>query len=103
MKRGARDMYTIPEIKYKIEPIAREYGVKKVFLFGSYAKNSANEESDIDLMIEKGLPLSLLKLSGMRQRFQETLALPVDLITTAGIEPEFYKQIEGTEVLLYEE
>lgn len=72
-------------------------------MFGSYAKGNANENSDVDLLVEKGKPMSLLKLSGMRQNVQEALNLPVDLVTTSGIEEEFYKEITGTEILLYEE
>ena len=94
------DIFTI---KSAIEPIARLYGVKKMYLFGSYAKGTANEKSDIDLLIEKGTPMSLLKLSGMRQMIEEALNLSVDLVTTAGIEEEFQKEITGTKILLYEE
>ena len=47
--------------------------------------------------------MSLLKLSGMRQSVQEALDLSVDLVTTARIEDAFYKEIAGTEILLYEE
>ncbi len=63
----------------------------------------AGEESDIDLLVEKGKPMSLLKLSGMRQMVQEALNLSIDLVTTAGIEDDFRKEIAGTEILLYEE
>ena len=94
------DIYTIKET---IKPIARSYGVKRIYLFGSYAKGSADENSDIDLLVEKGKPMSLLKLSGMRQSVQEALDLSVGLVTTTGIEDEFYKEIAGTEILLYEE
>ncbi len=96
-------MADIAEIQRLVAPIAREYGVKKVYLFGSQAKGQARPDSDIDLLIEKGGSMSLLKLSGMRQRCQEALKLPVDLITTAGIAPDFRNEISGTEVLLYEE
>lgn len=94
------DIATIQRI---ISPIARSYGVKRIYLFGSYAKGTATDESDIDLLVEKGDPMSLLKLSGMRQQVEEELELPVDLITTAGVEESFRKEIEGTEILLYEE
>lgn len=47
--------------------------------------------------------MSLLKLSGMRQRVQEELNISVDLVTTTGIEDTFKKEMEGTEILLYEE
>lgn len=96
-------MPDIATIRDVIEPIAKSYGVKRIYLFGSYAKGTATEESDIDLLVEKGTPMSLLKLSGMRQRVQEELNLSVDLVTTAGIEDVFKKEIEGTEILLYEE
>lgn len=96
-------MPDIKEIQKAVAPIACSYGVKRLYLFGSYAKGTANEESDIDLMVEKGKPMSLLKLSGMRQMVQEVLKIPVDLITTAGVGEDFRKEIAGTEILLYEE
>lgn len=96
-------MTDISAIRKAVEPIARSYGVKKLYLFGSYAKGTADENSDIDLLLEKGRPMSLLKLSGMRQMVQEALNLSVDLITTVGIEEEFRKEIAGSEILLYEE
>ncbi len=96
-------MRDIHEIQKIVVPIAHSYGVKRLYLFGSYAKGTANEESDVDLLVEKGKPMSLLKLSGMRQMVQEALDLSVDLVTTAGIGDEFRKEIAGTEILLYEE
>ncbi|MBR5578334.1 MAG: nucleotidyltransferase domain-containing protein [Lachnospiraceae bacterium] len=74
-----------------------------MYLFGSYAKGNATEDSDIDLLVEKGKTMSLLKLSGMRQSVEEALEFPVDLVSTSGIEDEFYQEIAGTEILLYEE
>lgn len=47
-------MPDINEIKKIVVPIAYSYGVKRLHLFGSYAKGTASE-------------MSLLKLSGMRQ------------------------------------
>ena len=96
-------MTDISAIKKAVTPIARSYGVKRLYLFGSYAKGNANENSDVDLLVEKGKPMYLLKLSGMRQSVQDALKLSVDLITTSGIEEEFHKEIAGTEILLYEE
>lgn len=96
-------MPDIQEIQKAVAPIASSYGVKRIYLFGSYAKGTANEESDVDLLVEKGRPMSLLKLSGMRQMVQEALHLPVDLITTTGVGEDFRKEIAKTEILLYEE
>lgn len=95
-------MQTVDRIKDSVKPIAEEYGVKRVYLFGSYAKGNADEHSDVDILIEKGAPLSLIGLSGMRQSLQEVLDLPVDLITTSGVDKDFYDSIRGSEVLIYE-
>ena len=96
-------MTDINTIRTNIFPIAQKYGLRRVFLFGSFAKGTSTEESDIDLLVEKGKPLSLLMLSGLRQDSEEVLGREVDLVTTAGIAPEFREQIRGSEVLLYEE
>lgn len=50
-------IYSIDEIKKIISPIASRYGVERVFLFGSYARGEATEESDLDFRIDKGLSL----------------------------------------------
>ena len=94
---------TIEQIIQDAETVGKEYGVKRIYLFGSYAKNAATALSDIDLLIEKGTSLSLLGLSGMRIRFEDDLKVPVDLLTTDGTESEFRQEIAGTEVLLYEQ
>lgn len=96
-------MKDINQIKEVLQKIAYNYGVKKMYIFGSYAKGTANEDSDIDILVEKGRPLLLLMLSGMRQDAQEALGLPVDIVTTAGIEESFKNAIAGTEMLVYEE
>ena len=96
-------MIDISVIQKEVTPIAQFYGVKRLYLFGSYAKGTADSESDLDLLIEKGKLMSLLQLSGMRQMVQDTLNLSVDLVTTMGIEESFRDAIAGTEILLYEE
>ena len=94
-----KDMVFVKKI---LEDIASRYGVRKLYIFGSYAKGTANEDSDIDILIEKGRPLSLLALSSMRQDIQEALGISVDIVTTAGIEEAFREAIAGSEMLIYE-
>lgn len=42
-------MPDISEIQKAVVPIACFYGIKRLYLFGSYAKGTANEKSDVDL------------------------------------------------------
>lgn len=45
-------IYTIDEIKDKVNPIAKQYNLSKVYLFGSYARGEEDENSDIDIALE---------------------------------------------------
>ena len=47
-------LLTIPAVKERIAPVCKAHGVAKVYLFGSYARGEATEESDVDLHIEGG-------------------------------------------------
>ena len=49
-------VYSIDEIRKIVAPIAKQHGVDKVFLFGSYARGAAEEDSDVDVMILLDLP-----------------------------------------------
>lgn len=44
-------MLTVVEIKMKLTPIFDAYGVQSAILFGSIAKGTATERSDLDLMV----------------------------------------------------
>ena len=40
--------YTLDEIREKVVPVAKKYGVEKIWLFGSYARGDTDEKSDVD-------------------------------------------------------
>ena len=97
-----RGIYTIDEIKKIITPIAREYGIDSLYLFGSYSKGDANEKSDVDVRIDKGNIRSLFALTGFRLALEDALNLPVDLVTSDISDKEFLQLISNEEVLLYQ-
>jgi predicted nucleotidyltransferase len=93
--------YTIDDIKNKITNIARQYGIQKAYLFGSYARGEAGFESDIDICIEKGKLRTLFELSGFCRDLEEILENKVDVVTTTGLTGDFKEQIEKDMVLIY--
>ena len=95
--------YTIDEIKKKTIPIAKEYGIKQMSLFGSYARGSANDESDVDLYIDKGRLKSLIRYFMFVADLEKVLQCHVDVITTGIEDTEFLARIQSEGVLLYEE
>lgn len=93
---------SIPAIKERITPICRRYGVKKAYLFGSYARGEETEASDIDLRIEKGSIKSLFTLIGFRLDIMEVLQKDVDLLSVLPESKTFKTNLSHDEVLLYE-
>jgi predicted nucleotidyltransferase len=44
-------VYTLNELKKIIKPIAVKYDLPAVYVFGSYARNEATENSDLDFAV----------------------------------------------------
>lgn len=93
--------YSIEELKEIIAPIAEKYHISKVYLFGSFARGDYDEQSDIDLRIEKGELKGLFALCGFYTEVEEALQMKVDVLTTGSLEDTFLKKIEKDEVMLY--
>ena len=94
-------LHTIPEIQQIVSDLARQYGAQRVYLFGSYARGDMTSDSDIDLRIDKGA-IRGLAFAGLLGDLEDALGTNVDLISTAGMNAEFLKEIQRDEVLLYE-
>lgn len=76
-------MLTIEQISSAAKIIAEEYPVIKIQLFGSYADGKSNPESDVDILIEfdSVAVVTLLTLCKIKNRMEELLNVPVDVIT----------------------
>ena len=81
-------IYTIQEIQQRIVPIAKRYGLKAVFLFGSYARGDAREDSDIDLLVDTtGTNLrSLFTLGALYSDLEQVLEKKIDMIAVSSLE-----------------
>ena len=93
--------FTLEEIKHRSVPVAQKYGVKRLGLFGSYARGEATQESDVDLRIDKGT-IRGLRFAGLLGDLEDALGKHVDLISTGGMDEAFRRSIAREEVLLYE-
>jgi hypothetical protein len=62
-----------------------EYGVKRIGLFGSYAKDIPREASDIDLVVEFERPLGF-KFIELNEYLEQLLGQRVEVLTPAGIQ-----------------
>ena len=93
--------YTLDEIRDIVSRLARQYGAKRVYLFGSYARGEMTEASDIELRIDKG-EIRGFQLAGLQLDLEDSLGVPVDLVPTTSLDQHFLNSIQDEEVLLYE-
>lgn len=88
----------IEEIKKKILPILKKYGIKKSGVFGSIVRGEAREDSDIDILVEIEGRMSLLDFAGLKLELEEALGRKVDLGEYSVIKPIIKEQILSEEV-----
>lgn len=68
------------EILRQIKPTLKEkYGVTRLGVFGSVARDEATETSDIDVVIEMEKP-NLFTMVNIKEELENALNKPVDLI-----------------------
>ena len=89
------------EIKNAVYTIAPKYGIESVYLFGSYARGDADEDSDFDFRIVGGNFRSLYDLIAFRLELEDTLGREVDVVQTKNMRDSFYRVIKDEEVLVY--
>ena len=95
--------YTIDELKNIIGDIAKQYGVKKVALFGSYSTGKQTSDSDIDLLIDKGEIKGLVMFNGFINSLQDRLNKEVDILTYTSLERSLIKDSVRDGIVLYEQ
>ncbi len=78
---------TIREIKNKIIPILKKYGVTKASLFGSVVRKNNTESSDIDLLVELPETATLLELVNLKLDLEDLLQRKVDVLTFDSLHP----------------
>lgn len=81
-------VYTVDQIKEIVAPIAEKYRLPAVYLFGSYARGTATEGSDIDLLVDTtGTNLtSLFRLGALYHDLETALGKTLDLLTLNSLD-----------------
>jgi predicted nucleotidyltransferase len=73
--------------------IAERYGAHRIRVFGSVARGEADNESDIDFLVELEAGRSLLDLGGLQFELESLLGRPVDVVTERGLKPRIRERV----------
>lgn len=105
-------VYSINELRKRIAPVAARYGLPAVYIFGSYARGAATENSDVDILIDSdgSSVKSLFDLGGLYNELCESLNKEIDLVTIQSLEQQekdgagymFVERVVNEGVMVYE-
>ena len=90
---------TNDEIRIRLQQFVEKYSIKSIILFGSRADGTNKADSDVDLILEFSIPVSLIVLSELKIEMEEALNLKVDIVH-GPINSDEMLEI-GKEVVLY--
>ena len=96
------NLFTIKDIKTLIKPIAEKYKVKEIYLFGSYARGEANENSDLDFLVFGGENFKPVMIFSLAEDLREVLKKDVDVFEISEInqESDFYHTVMKERLLV---
>ncbi|MBE6142266.1 MAG: nucleotidyltransferase domain-containing protein [Erysipelotrichaceae bacterium] len=93
---------TIKQIKERMLPIIKKHNINEVYLFGSYARGEANNNSDIDIYCDVGDIKTFIDQGKFEEELEEALGKKVDVIFIGSSSDEFFKrQLDYDKIKIY--
>lgn len=81
------------------ELVAR-YGVRKLALFGSFARDTPRPDSDVDVLVDFGGPATPEAYFGVQFYLEDHLGCPVDLVTERALRPQLRPYVERDAIVI---
>ena len=74
-------------------PEIRRYGVSHLAVFGSCVRGEARPDSDVDVLVEFGTPVSIFKFLDLKEYLEGLLSCTVDLVMRGALKPQLRDRI----------
>ena len=86
-ERFTSSAFNIEKIKQLITPVAEKHKLRSVYVFGSYARNEATEESDVDILIDReGSEIhGIFAMNALYNELKAALGKDIDLVTLQSL------------------
>ena len=74
--------------------LAQRFGVAELAVFGSFARDRATDDSDLDVLVRFDGPIHWERYFGAQFYLEDLLGRPVDLVTEKDLRPEVWRYVE---------
>jgi uncharacterized protein len=83
----------IKKIRKSIPAYRKKYMIKRLGVFGSYARGEQTKKSDLDLLVEFESPLSLLEYLALERELSDLSGRKVDLVMKIALKPRIGERV----------
>ena len=104
-------IFTIEEIKRCVKPVAEKYSLRAVYVFGSYALNEADANSDVDILVDRtGSTIKgMFDMGNLYNDLCDSIGKEIDLVTTQTLAqqstqsriPQFVQNLHEERIQIY--
>jgi predicted nucleotidyltransferase len=106
-KKGGVNMdriYSVDEIRQRLEPVFASYPVYKATLFGSYARGEATELSDLDIVTDSRGEIDGVHFFAMWSDAEDSVEKRIDMIEAVELRKEssLYENFRKEGVIIYD-
>ena len=81
------------KIHQQLPLLRKKYHVKKIGIFGSFARGEQKKGSDLDILVEFKIPVGFFQFIRLENFLSQTLGKKVDLVSKKAIKPAVRKKI----------
>jgi len=78
----------IKQLANNLPELRNQYGVAGLSIFGSVARNQANADSDLDVLIDFATTPGLLRYIELKTHLENLLGIPVDIVTRKALKQQ---------------
>lgn len=85
----------IEKLRLRRDELRREYGIRRIGVFGSRNRGDARQGSDLDVLVELEHPykIDLLGFIGLEQELSDELGVKVDLVNAEDLRPGIAERV----------
>jgi hypothetical protein len=80
MKKNVTRDLLLQRLKQRLPGLQEKYGIRRIALYGSFARNAQTGKSDVDLLVELSRPLGF-EFVELAEDLEQILGKKVDLAT----------------------
>lgn len=88
------DLPQILAVLHRLLPaLSARYGVRDLWVFGSYARRAQQADSDIDILVTFEEPPGLLRYLELENELSDLLGVRVDLVMREALRPDIGEHV----------